>query len=74
MRHVGHLPRINEWKVEGSHVQTNTGKLRVMTMMMMIVSVHFTALVIDFCCAECSCKVFMDVASGILIFRAVNAV
>jgi hypothetical protein len=51
---------------------TNTGKLRVM--MMMIVSVHFTALVINFCCAELSCRVFMDVASGILIFRAVNAV
>jgi len=63
----------NEWKVEGSHIQANTGKLRVMTMMMMmIVSVHFTALVIDFCCAEC--RVFIDVTSGILIFGAVNAV
>jgi len=61
----------NEWKVEGSHIQANTGKLRVMTMMM-IVSVHFTALVIDFCCAEC--RVFIDVTSGILIFGAVNAV
>jgi len=40
--------------------------------MMMIVSVYFTALVIDFCCAER--RVFIDVASGILIFGAVNAV
>jgi len=48
-----------------------------MTMMMIIiiiiVFVHFTAFLIDFC-AERSWRVFMDVASGILIFRAVNAV
>lgn len=45
----------SDWKIEGSHIQTNTGKLQVMTMM--IVSVHFTALVIDFCCAGRSCSV-----------------
>jgi hypothetical protein len=40
----------------------------------MIVSVHVTALVVDCSYAECSCREFMDVASGILIFGALNAV
>jgi hypothetical protein len=43
-------------------------------MMTMIVSAHFTALGVDCSYAERSCRVFMGVASGILIFGAVNAI